>query len=58
MRSVNPQYPMSQVIEGSLDARGLKFAIVVSRFNSFITDRLLDGACDALSRSGYNLDEL
>ena len=49
---------MSQVIEGSLDARGLKFAIVVSRFNSFITDRLLDGACDALARSGYNLDEL
>lgn len=49
---------MSQVIEGSLDARGLKFAIVVSRFNSFITDRLLDGALDALSRSGYNVDEL
>lgn len=50
--------PMSQVIEGSLDARGLKFAIVVSRFNSFITDRLLDGALDALSRSGYNVDEI
>ena len=49
---------MSQVIEGSLDARGLKFAIVVSRFNGFITDRLLDGALDALSRSGYNVDEL
>jgi 6,7-dimethyl-8-ribityllumazine synthase len=49
---------MSQVIEGSLDSRGLKFAIVVSRFNSFITDRLLDGALDALSRSGYNVDEL
>ena len=49
---------MSQVIEGSLDARGLKFAIVVSRFNSFITDRLLDGALDALSRSGYNVDEI
>ena len=49
---------MSQVIEGSLDSRGLKFAIVVSRFNSFITDRLLDGALDALSRSGYNVDEI
>ena len=49
---------MAQVIEGSLDARGLKFAIVVSRFNSFITDRLLDGALDALARSGYNIDEL
>ncbi|MBL9101458.1 MAG: 6,7-dimethyl-8-ribityllumazine synthase [Myxococcales bacterium] len=40
------------VIEGNLDARGLKFAIVVSRFNNFITDRLLDGAIDALVRSG------
>jgi 6,7-dimethyl-8-ribityllumazine synthase len=38
--------------EGHLDARGLKFAIVVSRFNSLITDRLLSGALDALTRSG------
>jgi 6,7-dimethyl-8-ribityllumazine synthase len=43
-------------IEGSLDARGLKFAIVVGRFNNFVTDRLLAGALDALSRSGCNLD--
>lgn len=43
---------MSQVIEGSLDARGLRFAIVVGRFNSFITERLLEGALDALRRSG------
>ncbi len=43
---------MSQVTEGNLDARGLKFAIVVARFNSFITDRLLAGAEDALKRSG------
>jgi 6,7-dimethyl-8-ribityllumazine synthase len=43
---------MSQVIEGNLDASGLKFAIVVARFNSFITDRLLAGAQDALKRSG------
>jgi 6,7-dimethyl-8-ribityllumazine synthase len=35
-----------------LDARGLRFAIVVSQFNSFITDRLLSGAVDALSRTG------
>jgi 6,7-dimethyl-8-ribityllumazine synthase len=38
--------------EGHLDAKGLKFAIVVSRFNSFITERLLSGALDALARSG------
>ena len=49
---------MSQVIEGSLDARSLKVAIVVARFNSFITDRLLAGACDTLARSGCNLDEV
>jgi 6,7-dimethyl-8-ribityllumazine synthase len=43
---------MSQVTEGNLDASGSKFAIVVARFNSFITDRLLAGALDALKRSG------
>ncbi len=40
------------MIEGKFDASGLKFAIVVARFNSFITDRLLVGALDALQRSG------
>ena len=38
--------------EGHLDATGLKFAVVVARFNSFITERLLAGALDALKRSG------
>lgn len=37
-------------MEGQLTARGLKFAIVVSRFNSLVTQRLLDGALDALRR--------
>lgn len=41
-----------KVFEGALDARGLKFALVVSRFNSFITERLVSGALDALARSG------
>lgn len=40
------------VFEGHIDAKGLRFAIVVSRFNSFITDRLLAGALDALNRHG------
>ncbi len=40
------------VHEGKLDARGFKFAIVVARFNSFVTDRLLEGALDALKRHG------
>ena len=40
------------VHEGKLDAKGFRFAIVVSRFNSFVTDRLLEGALDALKRHG------
>ena len=39
-------------IDGGLSAAGLRFAIVVSRFNSFITERLLQGALDALQRAG------
>jgi 6,7-dimethyl-8-ribityllumazine synthase len=41
-----------QAREGRLDARGKHFGIVVSRFNSFITERLLGGALDALHRTG------
>jgi 6,7-dimethyl-8-ribityllumazine synthase len=43
---------LSTIIEGDLSARELRFAIIVGRFNSFITDRLLAGATDALTRSG------
>lgn len=39
-------------IDGSLNAAGLRFGIVVSRFNSFITERLLQAALDALERGG------
>jgi len=49
---------MPKVIEGQLNAAGLKFAIVVSRFNGFITERLLAGALDALSRTGGQLDDV
>ncbi len=38
--------------EGELQAKGLKFAIIASRFNDFITNRLLDGSVDALLRHG------
>ena len=41
-----------QTIEGNLNGNGSRFAIVVGRFNSLITDRLLVGAIDALQRSG------
>ena len=43
---------MPKVIEGQLTAEGLKFAIVVSRFNGFISERLLSGALDDLRRLG------
>jgi 6,7-dimethyl-8-ribityllumazine synthase len=38
--------------EGQLISKGFKYGLVVSRFNNFITEKLLDGAMDALSRSG------
>ncbi len=38
--------------EGELQAKGFKFAIIVSRFNEFITNKLLDGAVDCLQRHG------
>ncbi len=44
------------VIEANFDANGKKIAIVVSRFNSFVVDRLLEGAVDALKRHGNVAD--
>ena len=49
---------MARVLEGQLSASGLRFAIIVSRFNSFITERLLGGAMDALTRTGANADDI
>lgn len=43
---------MSRLIQGDLVAKGLRFAFVVSRFNDFITSRLLEGAMDAVLRHG------
>ena len=45
---------MPNVFEGNLSAKGLKIAIVASRFNDFIGERLLDGAMDTLLRSGMD----
>lgn len=49
---------MARTIEGMLDAKGARFAIVVSRFNAFITERLLEGARDTLVRHGADDDAL
>jgi len=47
-----------KTIEGKLDATGLKFGIVVSRFNEFITSRLLGGAVDCLKRNNADDDNI
>ncbi|TNF28297.1 MAG: 6,7-dimethyl-8-ribityllumazine synthase [Deltaproteobacteria bacterium] len=49
---------MARIIEGHLDARGGRFALVVSRFNAFITERLLEGAIDTLVRHGADPEAL
>lgn len=43
---------MATFFEGKLDGKGKKFAVVISRFNAFIAERLLEGAIDTLVRSG------
>lgn len=49
---------MPKVLEGKLLAKGKKFAIVVSRFNDFITNKLTEGAVDALLRSGADTKDI
>lgn len=45
---------MSKTFEGMIQGKGLKIGLVISRFNEFITGKLLDGAKDALKRHGVN----
>ncbi len=47
-----------KIFEGDLQAKGLKFGIVMSRFNEFITAKLLDGAIDALVRHGAREEDI
>ena len=49
---------MARTIEGHLDAKGLKVALVVARWNELVTARLLDGALDALIRHGAAASDL
>ncbi|AZS14779.1 6,7-dimethyl-8-ribityllumazine synthase [Paenibacillus motobuensis] len=49
---------MAHVFEGHLVSEGLKYAIVVGRFNEFITSKLLSGALDALKRHGVKEEEI
>ncbi len=49
---------MPKIIEGQLLGEGRKFALIVSRFNDFISDRLMGGALDALLRSGVKDEDI
>jgi len=49
---------MAKYFEGNLQAEGKKFGIIVARFNSFIAEKLLDGALDTLIRSGASDDDI
>ena len=49
---------MAKIFEGKLQAEGMKFALVVSRFNDFISEHLLGGALDALIRNGAREEDL
>jgi 6,7-dimethyl-8-ribityllumazine synthase len=47
-----------KLLEGQLDANGLAFGIVVSKFNEFVTDRLLAGALEVLEKAGADVDAI
>jgi 6,7-dimethyl-8-ribityllumazine synthase len=49
---------MANVIEGTVDARGMKMGVIVSRFNNFITAKLLEGAMEGLKSHGGADDDL
>ena len=49
---------MASERKGNLNAKGLRLAVVVSRFNSFITDRLLEGALGTFTRQGGRLEDV
>lgn len=49
---------MAQYLEGHLQGAGRKIGIVVARFNSFISEKLLEGAIDSLVRSGVSSDDI
>ena len=49
---------MPEIIEGRISAEGFRFAIIVSRFNDFISSKLVEGAMDALKRHGGNEDQI
>lgn len=49
---------MPRTLEGKISAEGYRFGLVVSRFNDFISSKLVEGAVDALKRHGATEDQL
>ncbi len=49
---------MAKIIEGHIVAKGMRFAVIASRFNDFISSRLIEGALDALNRSGVEGNDI
>lgn len=49
---------MTKILEGNLSAQGRSFAIIVSRFNEFISGKLLEGSLDCLKRHGAGMDDV
>ncbi|MCG6552056.1 MAG: 6,7-dimethyl-8-ribityllumazine synthase [Candidatus Magnetominusculus sp. LBB02] len=47
-----------KILEGDINAKGFRFCLIVSRFNDFITGRLLEGAVDALTRHGADSSDI
>jgi len=57
-QSENPLHGVTPAIEGELSAEGMKFAVITTRWNTVITDRLLQGALDCLRRSGAKMSDI
>ena len=49
---------MTRIVEGKPSGKGLRFALVVSRFNSVVTDKLLEGALEAMNKCGVEEENL
>ena len=56
--SENPMHGAAPAVEGELSAEGMKFAVITTRWNTVITDRLLQGTLDCLRRSGVKMADI
>ena len=57
-QSENPLHGLTPAVEGGMDAEGMRFAVITTRWNTVITDRLLQGALDCLRRSGAAMADI